>query len=187
MAIDHAQDLVLFTANKQVYSMDLAADAIQLLDSFPESISDLRLFNANNTNAVSSSICLPNSHQVLTRRNRAIGQPENILPVESGSVSRVPGTARGSLLFPLSTAFGPQQRQLFVLDAANDRIQVFSSGNQHRSQWGQSGSGPGEFNFTKDVFFQAESFAGSITLDSQSTIYVADVLNRRIQKFTAGP
>jgi peptidylamidoglycolate lyase len=61
----------------------------------------------------------------------------------------------------------------FVSDGyRNTRIVRFSSAGQYLAEWGQPGSGPGEFNTPH-----------SIALDAQQRVYVADRGNSRIQVF----
>jgi len=86
----------------------------------------------------------------------------------------------GELLFPLSFDVGPDGR-FFVLDAGNGCIQVFDAEGQYLTQWGRRGSEPGEFDFGRGQ--GPGDFAGSIVVDADGNIYVADVGNRRIQKF----
>jgi hypothetical protein len=123
----------------------------------------------------------PASHSVsltATAVNRATGRV-----AFPGTFSEVlgdgAGQGPGQFLFPLSLDAGLDGR-IYVLDAANSRIQVFAADGQYITQWGRFGSGPGEFNFS--VAGDA-TFAGSIAVDDSGFIYVADVGNNRIQKF----
>jgi DNA-binding beta-propeller fold protein YncE len=61
---------------------------------------------------------------------------------------------------------------VYVADTYNHRIQVFSSGGTYLSQWGTSGSEPGEFSFPRGV-----------AIDAAGNVYVADTGNHRVQKF----
>ncbi|NKB72760.1 MAG: hypothetical protein GKR89_37285 [Candidatus Latescibacteria bacterium] len=90
------------------------------------------------------------------------------------------GRENGSFIAPLSLAAGADER-LYVLDAGNARIQVFDREGQYITQWGSPGSTPGAFDFGGGA--TAEEFAGSIAVGQDGCIYVADVFNRRIQKF----
>ena len=85
------------------------------------------------------------------------------------------------MVFPLSFAVGPDGRFL-VLDAGNGRIQVFDAEGKYLTQCGHKGSGEGEFDFGNRAL-GAEDLAGSIAVDGQGFIYVADVGNKRMQKF----
>jgi hypothetical protein len=64
---------------------------------------------------------------------------------------------------------------------ATRESQVFDSQGQYLTQWGRPGSGPGEFDFGTGL--SADDFAGSIVVDDDGFVDVADVGNRRIQKF----
>ena len=86
----------------------------------------------------------------------------------------------GQLLYPLSFDAGPDGR-LFVLDAGNARIQVFNLDGTYLTQWG-SKEGGGEFNFGNGN--TPEDFEGSVGVDDRGFVYVLDVGNRRIQKFS---
>ena len=41
--------------------------------------------------------------------------------------------------------------RVYVADAGNNRVQVFSSSGNHLAQWGYQGSGPGAFDHAVDV------------------------------------
>lgn len=86
----------------------------------------------------------------------------------------------GELLVPLSFDAGPDGR-IYVLDAGNGRIQVFDSAGKYITQWGREGSGVGKFDFGNGA--TAEDFVGSVAVDADGIIYVADMGNKRIQKF----
>jgi len=91
----------------------------------------------------------------------------------------------GFLNYPISFATGPDGR-IFILDAGNARVVVLNAKGNYVTQWGQLGSDPGEFNFgsgEQPASGQGLNFSGSIVVDDHGYIYVADVGNRRIQKF----
>jgi hypothetical protein len=90
------------------------------------------------------------------------------------------GQARGEFIFPLSFDVGPAGR-IYVLDAGNARIQIFDAAGTYITHWGRKGSGAGEFDFGSGGL--PEDFAGSVAVDDEGFIYVADMENRRIQKF----
>lgn len=60
--------------------------------------------------------------------------------------------------------------ELFVVDSANHRIDVFGLDGQPRRRIGQRGTGPGEFNFPTHI-----------TVDPDGHLLVTDALNGRIQ------
>ena len=88
------------------------------------------------------------------------------------------GTGNAQFVLPISFDVGPEGR-VFVLDADNACIQVFAADGNYLTQWGSAGGAPGEFNFRLD----ANTRSGSIAIDDDGFIYVADVGNKRIQKF----
>lgn len=71
------------------------------------------------------------------------------------------------------------QGNLYVVDAGNDRIQVFDPDGNFVRMWGKTGSGEGEFNFLRANGDEI----GGIAVDSDGNVYVADNANQRIQKF----
>ena len=58
----------------------------------------------------------------------------------------------------------------------NHRIQRFTSEGVFVSKWGTGGTGNGEFSGPEGV-----------AVASDGSVYVSDVNNHRIQKFTVGP
>jgi DNA-binding beta-propeller fold protein YncE len=78
---------------------------------------------------------------------------------------------------------GPRGR-MYVLDAGNARIVVFDRDGEYITEFGSAGSGDGQFDFgTGEIIGGGLNFSGSIAVDDDGFIYVADVGNRRIQKF----
>ncbi len=90
------------------------------------------------------------------------------------------GQDEGEFIFPLSFDVGPDGR-FYVLDADNARIQVFDREGNYITRWGSKGREPGQFDFGSGG--APEDFAGSVAVDDEGFIYVADFFNRRIQKF----
>lgn len=131
-------------------------------------------------------ICLPQLHMVAVGRSgifRPSGHliwPFSTLPSGVTVLGSDAGQGAGDFLFPLSFDVGPDG-QVFVLDAGNARIQVFDQKGNYTTQWGRKGADQGEFDFGHGRM--AEDFAGSVVVDNEGYIYVADVFNRRIQKF----
>ena len=153
--------------------------------SLDEPVSDIRLWEQG-TRRPLVGICLPQSNRILfdqTSISSFAGVPSFKWPdVSLGSTTVVGaglGHEPGTLFLPLS--FGVDARgRFFVLDAGNARIQVFDQDALYITQWGGKGKNEGEFDFGSG---QAENFAGSIAVDNDGFIYVADVGNGRIQKF----
>ena len=90
------------------------------------------------------------------------------------------GQEPGAFFYPLSFDADTDGR-IFVLDAGNRRIQAFNSKGQYITQWGTRGTGDGQFDFGNG--FRPEEFFGSLIVDDEGFIYIADVGNKRIQKF----
>jgi DNA-binding beta-propeller fold protein YncE len=70
-------------------------------------------------------------------------------------------------------AFGPDGN-LYVLDPFNSRIQVLAPDGAFVREWGESGTGPGQF-------FEPHGIA----VDGGGRVYVADSDNQRVQVFDA--
>jgi hypothetical protein len=90
------------------------------------------------------------------------------------------GQRPGEFVYPLSLDRA-QDGRIYVLDAGNARIQVFDETGAFITEWGTKGSGVDQFNFGSGG--SSIDFAGSVAVDDDGFIYVADVGNRRMQKF----
>lgn len=174
-------DNLLFSAGGPYY--DIGQDGST--NTFPElgaSISDVRSWEDPMQNRW-IGICLPFFHQVLFAKTGVSARGRLQWPNWDDHAT-IGGTGTGQdageLLFPLSLDFGEKQR-VFVLDAGNGRIQVFDAVGEYLTQWGNKGEGNGEFDFGSGR--GGEDFAGSVMIDSQGCVYVADFSNQRIQKF----
>ena len=66
-----------------------------------------------------------------------------------------------------------KERELYVCDSKNNRVQVFDLSLNFKRSFGKKGVGKGQFDFPADVDF-----------DTSGNIYVADHNNHRIQVFT---
>ena len=66
-----------------------------------------------------------------------------------------------------------KNRELYVCDSRNNRVQVFDLDLNFKRSFGKDGTGKGQFKFPSDVEF-----------DSSGNIYVSDHNNYRIQAFT---
>ena len=94
------------------------------------------------------------------------------------------GRQGGGLFHPISMDASADGR-MYVLDAGNARIAVFDRDGRFITQWGNPGSDEGEFDFGDENLRvrRGINFIGSVAVDDESNIYVADGFNRRIQKF----
>jgi DNA-binding beta-propeller fold protein YncE len=83
------------------------------------------------------------------------------------------GPAPGHFSRARALALGPDGN-LYVADACNHRIQVFSKGGELVRCWGTSGSEPGQLSYPYDLAF-----------NQAGVLYVVEYGNHRVQKFTA--
>lgn len=94
-----------------------------------------------------------------------------------GAPTRPPGSGTESESFnrPTDVAFG-QAGNVYVADGmgTNNRIAVFNRDGNWVRGWGQTGSGPGQFNKIRGM-----------VIDAAGNVYVADSGNNRIQVFDA--
>ena len=98
---------------------------------------------------------------------------------ESGSPLRSwggPGVGDGQFDGPIDLAI--QNGRVYVLDHYNNRVQYFDLDGTYLGQWGKVPSGPGD----GDGEFDGPS---GIAVDSSGYVFVADMNNHRVQKFTA--
>ena len=87
------------------------------------------------------------------------------------------------MYYPVSLDAGPEGR-VYVLDAGNSRVLVFDAEGSYITQWGGRGAEEGSFSLGDgQKINNGFDFYGSICVDDEGYIYVADVGNRRIQKF----
>jgi len=93
---------------------------------------------------------------------------EQLLGIDVGEMPDKVSPFRGAA----DIAFGPDGH-LFVADGyGNARVLEYDSAGRRLREWGEAGSGSGEFNLVH-----------GIAIDTSSIIYVADRENGRIQRF----
>jgi DNA-binding beta-propeller fold protein YncE len=80
----------------------------------------------------------------------------------------------GQVLEPWGIALSPGGDLVYVLDFGNERVEYFSSSGDFVNQWGQMGSGVGQFGVPR-----------GIAADSVGNVYVADTGNARVQVFSS--
>jgi DNA-binding beta-propeller fold protein YncE len=83
-----------------------------------------------------------------------------------------PGSANGEFARPRALALGPDGL-LYVADACNHRIQVFTCDGVFVRSFGESGTGLGELSYPYDLAFAPTG-----------ELYVVEYDNHRVQKFT---
>jgi DNA-binding beta-propeller fold protein YncE len=84
-----------------------------------------------------------------------------------------PGSEPGQFARIRSLALGPDGN-LYVADACNHRIQVFSATGRLIRLWGEPGSGAGQLSYPYDMAFSPDGHY----------LYVIEHGNQRVQKFT---
>ena len=181
------EEKLVLVNGSQIYRIILGE--IDLVSKFPliSPPSEMRIWESKSTGSTQQwiGICLPERQQVFTGRTGfakntgRITWPFNNL-ASAIALGAAVGQEPGNFLFPLSFD-GSEDGRIYVLDAGNARIQVFDIEGKYLTQWGRKGSGEGEFDFGSGR--AAEEFAGSVAVDGEGYIYVADVGNKRIQKF----
>jgi len=137
----------------------------------PGQASEMRSWKQERNERIESwlGLCLPEQHEVWIGRTGQGGRfrwPFSS-PLTTTIIGKGIGEDEGEFIFPLSMARGLDGR-FVVLDAEGNYV----------TQFGREGSGPGEFNFGT-----VEDLVGSIAVDDEGALYVADVGNGRIQKF----
>jgi len=154
-----------------------------LIGNFDSAPSEVRMWDrvvSKGTGSFRVGACLPNESRVVFGGARIrFGRPTFGRLVEL-NIGGVTGRQPGEFLFPISFDAGPNER-IYVLDAGNARVQVFDHDGSYITQFGAEGTGTGEFDFGRGI--DATDLAGSIAVDDDGFIYVADVGNQRIQKF----
>ncbi len=88
-----------------------------------------------------------------------------------------PGSGDGQFSRPRGVAVDAAENVYVVeggVEGGNHRLQKFASDGTYLTQWGENGTGAGQFRYPAGV---AVDFSGNV--------YVADQFNHRIQKFTS--
>ena len=126
-------------------------------------------------------VCLPGQNQIHTGTVlRASAWTQGLRT----SLGPFIGQKLGALSHPVSFDVSSDGR-MYVLDAGNARIVSFDAGGRYITEWGDVGSGDGQFNFGYGGRTERGlDFVGSLCVDDKGYIYVADVFNQRIQVFS---
>jgi hypothetical protein len=179
-ALAPARDRLVLVGAGAVQSLEDDGDQPRESTSFSSSASQLRTWEEDGDELV--GICLPEVNQIRVQRANFSFTNFPDWPDDDDVVKLGPiGSGDGEFIFPLSFDIGPDGR-FFVVDAGNRRIQVMDREGNHLTSWGRKGNGEGEFDFG-DGLSDADFFAGNVAVDEEGFIYVADVGNKRIQKF----
>jgi len=169
-----------FTVYDQSYGMTPEGQVVSQA-RLESGVSEIRVWEGKRGQQV--GVCLPEARKLLMCTVPE-GEAAAWTVFLTQSIGPLIGVQEGLLSYPLSFDVGPDGR-IFVLDAGASRILVFDPSRRFLTQWGRKGSGEGEFNWGHGARRQDGSldFVGSVAVDSQGYIYIADKLNRRIQKF----
>jgi len=87
-------------------------------------------------------------------------------------VKSVPDIFAEDFFGPITEITIDNNDNIYISDFENNRVVKFNSDGTFLDQWGEYGSGEGEFNYPDDI-----------VTDSSGNIYVSDLENDRIQKF----
>ena len=71
---------------------------------------------------------------------------------------------------------------VFVVNVAQSRVEVYDRRGRLTTSWGTKGDGPGEFDFTLGGA-RGRYNRGGLDIDAEGNVYVADTGNARVQKF----
>lgn len=170
----------LVTVGAQPYTLQDSA-LIKAGAAFETAVGELRTWQTGGRSWV--GVSLPDAQKLLIGR-----VPESLVSEWGSALSQTVGpvVAWGDpLTYPISFDAGPDG-SLFVLDAGLARVVVFDRNRRYITQWGTAGEGEGQFNFGHGAATPGgtRDYAGSIAVDSQGKVYVADELESRIQVFS---
>lgn len=78
-------------------------------------------------------------------------------------------------------AIQPTSGRIWAPEAKSDKIAILDATGKILEEWGGSGSGPGQFDFSRD---NGDGY-GTLAFAKDGSFYVLDVGNRRVQHFDA--
>jgi len=174
-------DYVALTLYDRAYTLDASGNLIAA-SQLDGGVSEIRVWEDHESGFQRIGACFPESHQIRSALVTSNTPAEWFRYMSRPIGPEIPELG-GFLTYPLSFDVGPDGR-IYVLDAGNARIVVFDPAGQYITHWGSRGDGDGEFNFGRrwGTSMRPE-YSGSIAVDDDGYIYVADVGNRRFQKF----
>lgn len=179
VAVD--EELALTTGNKRYV---LSADGDLLAEATLDSpISDTRIWTDPGSGRQMAGVCIPEQDHLKVRALHRNLRGAWVWPTAAGALTiGGRGSADGRMAYPISFDVGPDGR-IYVLDAGNSRVQVFSADGSYLTQWGTQGTRPGEFDFGELPVGDLSDVAlsGSIAVDDEGFVYVGD--RERIQIF----
>ena len=105
----------------------------------------------------------------------ATGSGHYLAQISGASLAGTPVQAQESSFAARGVAVNPSNGDLYVVDAGNDRVDVFNSSGVYQSQFGEGpGTGAGQF----------EGSYVDPAIDASGDVYVVDYGNNRVEKFT---
>ncbi len=125
------------------------------------------VFGTKPTNYYYYKVYAYNLSNQSTPSNEVILTGLYLLKFSFGSI----GTGDGQFNLPGDVAVD-DNRNIYVADSSNHRIQKFDSNGNYLAQWGSSGSGDGQFYFPHSIEYAPDGY-----------LYVGDYGNSRIQIF----
>lgn len=171
------RDAGLFTEGSAM-TVKFDGEPVRGVEGLPV-FSDARRFAGDGADSVIAT--MPDERIVTIQRLRrssvsGIQWPKPGAGITLGGVGGDPG----DLTMPISAAASPDGRY-YVLDAGTAQVKSYATDGTFITSFGSRGNTPGQFELGDG--FQSESFTGSIIIDDEGFIYVADMANLRIQKF----
>ena len=91
------------------------------------------------------------------------------------------GTGDGQFDYPVDVTVA-SGGSVYVADRDNYRIQKFTSQGVFVTKWGTQGTDDGQFDYPR-----GHNNPVGIAVASDGSVYVAEIGNQRIQKFSVGP
>lgn len=181
-SLAEADESTLLTIGNRPYLLRDGSAVEQLSPEFSAAVSETRSWSVDGERSGYVGICLPDLNQV--HFNQVFRNSDWSRLVTNSTVGPLLSEDAGTLFYPLSLD-GSADGRVYVLDAGNSRIVVLDMDGNYITQFGRHGDGPGEFDFLdgRRIGLVGRNYAGSVAVDDDGFIYVADVGNRRIQKF----
>jgi len=178
-SLAYAEGVSLHTAGTRAFAID--ADGVGTeTGSFDTPVSETRAWRVAGERTVRVAVCLPQENRVIWGLVRS---PRSWRSLVRNPIEQFLGADGGFLFYPVSMDGSPDGR-MYILDAGNARIVVLDRDGNYVTQFGTAGSGRWGFDFGDgNRIGDGRDLAGSIAVDEDGFIYVADVGNRRIQVF----